>query len=72
MIPDKTIAYHSDPRNLYAKRTVNDDMNEGYSHFLNYLPLTETIMDLGCGSSRNDPPNRYDRFRGVPRVRVRE
>ena len=52
MIPDKTIAYHSDSRNLHAKRTVNDDMNEGYSHFLNYLPLTETIMDLGCGSSR--------------------
>lgn len=34
MIPDKAIAYHSDSRNLHAKRTVNDDMNEGYSHFL--------------------------------------
>ena len=53
MIPDKTIAYHNDSRNLYAKRTVNDDMNEGYSHFLNNLPLTETIMDLGCGSNRD-------------------
>ena len=53
MVSDKTIAYYNDPKNLYAERTVNVDMNEGYSHFLNYLPLTGTIMDLGCGSGRD-------------------
>ena len=53
MISDKTIAYYNNPKNLYAERTVNVDMNEGYSHFLNYLPLTGTIMDLGCGSGRD-------------------
>ena len=49
----KTIAYYNNPKNYYAESTVKADMSEGYNHFLNYLPLTGTIMDLGCGSGRD-------------------
>ena len=53
MTYEKTIAYYNNPKNYYAESTVKADMSEGYNHFLNYLPLTGTIMDLGCGSGRD-------------------
>ncbi|GAB2680701.1 NUDIX domain-containing protein [Aliiglaciecola aliphaticivorans] len=37
----------------YAQETINIEIGELYSTFLNYLPKKAHILDLGCGSGRD-------------------
>ena len=53
MNTEKTLMYYNNPQNQYAENTVNADMSYAYSRFLKYLPVTGTVLDLGCGSGRD-------------------
>lgn len=50
---DKTISYYDDNAKKFYNNTVNIDLGEFYSHFLQYIPDKGTILDLGCGSGRD-------------------
>lgn len=50
---NKTIEYYDKNAELYFNSTVNGNMKEMYDIFLNYLPASSLILDVGCGSGRD-------------------
>ena len=50
---NQTIDYYNNNSEKFYKNTVDIDLSELYSKFLNYIPDNGTILDLGCGSGRD-------------------
>lgn len=49
----KTIDYYNMHSDQFAESTFNVDMESLYHPFLEHLPSTARILDLGCGSGRD-------------------
>lgn len=49
----KTIDYYNTHASQFAESTLNVDMESLYQPFLEHLPRTARILDLGCGSGRD-------------------
>ena len=49
----KTIDYYNTHASQFAESTFNVDMEILYQPFLEHLPSTARILDLGCGSGRD-------------------
>lgn len=49
----KTIDYYNTHASQFAESTFNVDLEILYQPFLEHLPSTARIMDLGCGSGRD-------------------
>ena len=47
------IAFYQQHAASYAQETLTLDMREHYRHFLQHLPASAHILDLGCGSGRD-------------------
>ena len=48
-----SINYYNQNAQAFFTRTVNADVNDGYSKFLPHLPQKGRILDAGCGSGRD-------------------
>ena len=48
-----SIAYYDNNAHLFIDGTVNVDMSELYSRFLQHMPVGGHILDAGCGSGRD-------------------
>ena len=50
---NKTLSYYNDSAKSFIEGTINTDVSDLRRHFLNYLPDSAHILDLGCGSGRD-------------------
>ncbi len=50
---NKTVSYYNTHATQYAADTVSADMRPARNLFLELLPRTAAILDLGCGSGRD-------------------
>ena len=48
-----SIGYYNKYANIYFESTVELNMEEALNKFINYLPESAEILDLGCGSGRD-------------------
>lgn len=51
---DKTLQYYSENAAEYAKSTQDVDMSEILESFIGRLPSGGKILNLGCGSGRDN------------------
>lgn len=47
------LKYYNDNAKLYCEQTKNGNFKEIYKKFLNEIPKSSYILDLGCGSGRD-------------------
>jgi len=50
---NKTLGYYNDSAKSFIEGTIDADLSDIHQRFLNYLPDSAHILDLGCGSGRD-------------------
>ena len=50
---DNTHEYYEENAEHYFKKTIDNNITEGYLRFRKYVPVFSKILDLGCGSGRD-------------------
>ena len=50
---NKTLLYYNQTAQKFIEGTIDSDLSDLHSRFMNYLPEGGHILDLGCGSGRD-------------------
>lgn len=50
---NKTLSYYNNAAKSFIEGTIDTDLSELRQRFLDYLPASAHILDLGCGSGRD-------------------